>query len=57
MSKNKKVFKVKKTKEKLVKPFSLKTDVDKDEMNDYHAIHETKVKPPPKLTKHENIFS
>jgi len=57
MYKNKKVFRVKKTKEKLVKPFSLKTDVDKDEMNDFHAIHETKVRPPPKLTKHGHIFN
>ena len=57
MYKNKKVFKVKKTKEKLVKPFSLKTDVDKDEMNEFLAIQEKKLKPPPKLTRHENIFN
>tara|TARA_R110000803_G_scaffold115427_2_gene183926 strand:+ start:13783 stop:13956 length:174 start_codon:yes stop_codon:yes gene_type:complete len=57
MYKNKKVFKVKKTKENMVKPFNLKTDVDKDEMNDFHAILETKYNPPPKLTKHEIIFS
>jgi len=57
MYKNKKVFKLKKTKEKLVKPFNLKNEVDKDEMNDYIAKMETKYKPPAKLTKHEHIFN
>ena len=57
MYKNKKVFKVKKTKEKLVKPFNLRSEVDKDEMNDYIAKMETKYKPPAKLTKHEHVFN
>ncbi len=57
MYKNKKVFKVKKTKEKLVKPFNLRSEIDKDEMNDYIAKMETKYKPPPKLTKHEHVFN
>jgi hypothetical protein len=56
MYKNKKVFKLKKTNEKLVKPFNLKSEVDKDEMNDFLAKLETKSKPPPKLTKHERVF-
>jgi len=64
MSKMKKVFKSKKSlnkatkrKEELVKPYNMRSDMDKDETNDFLALHETKVKPPPKLTKHETIFN
>jgi len=44
-------------KEKLVKPVETKkNDIERDEQSEFIAEMETKKKPPPKLTKHENIF-
>jgi hypothetical protein len=61
MPKRKKVLKnvkIKPTKEKLVKPVETdKNDIERNEMSEYMALLETKYKPPPKLTKHENIFN
>lgn len=61
MPKRKKVLKnvkIKPTKEKLVKPVETdKNDIERNEMSEYMALLETKYKPPPKLTRHENIFN
>lgn len=61
MPKRKKVLKnvkIKPTKQKLVKPVETdKNDIERNEMSEYMALLETKYNPPPKLTKHENIFN
>jgi hypothetical protein len=59
MIKTKKFLKISKPsekKEKLLKPVNTDSQGYRDELSEYHALLETKGKPPVKLTKHENVF-